>query len=233
MHVACVHARAVVCASAEQSTCLPPRVVLHCARAQVLQGQPPHVSGVYSLLSTGSLSPAHSHHPSQPRWQRSARAQAAADGAAAASSSHSSGGSSATSGSASAFLSTHGLRLASALAVARGGSEPPITNKHKNFAGCLDYIWASEALQVCIPRQSHSRSMHVQLRLNLCHAAMLPVSMPQVLGSLSMPYEPLGQLSTDTPEQLHWRYMPNACWPSDHLAVGTVVRLPPPRGGRG
>ena len=48
-------------------------------------------------------------------------------------------------------FSTHGLSLRSAYLTARG-YEPPLTNKHPSFAGCLDYVWLTQlGLEVSVP----------------------------------------------------------------------------------
>jgi len=91
-------------------------------------------------------------------------------------------------------MSTSGLELQSAYFAARG-NEPPVTNKHPSFTGCLDYLWFTPH--------------HLE-----------------VLGHLAMPYETLGyNRVSGNPDAVAFASIPNAVWPSDHLAVGGVFRL--------
>lgn len=104
-------------------------------------------------------------------------------------------------------LTSHPLRLVSA-AVLAWGREPPVTNRTAAFSGCLDYCWLSRG-----------------------HWAVGEALMP--------PYRfdpaPPGQRSTlvndprDVPEgQLP--PIPDAAFPSDHLALGFRLHLLPPTG---
>lgn len=93
-------------------------------------------------------------------------------------------------------FSTHGLQLHSAYSVARG-YEPPFTNKHPHFAGCLDFVWVS--------KQGF-----------------------EVVGVLRMPYEHDQGLAAhrELPaSSIAFGSIPDRVWPSDHLAVGAVLRL--------
>lgn len=77
------------------------------------------VSGVYELLSTGSLAPWHADHPASRR--RRGEPPCPPDLQAP-------------------LAMPAGLRLASAQMLAHG-REPLLTHKTNRFAGCLDYIW--------------------------------------------------------------------------------------------
>lgn len=75
------------------------------------------------------------------------------------------------------------------------GREPALTNKHTGFAGCLDYIWVT------------------------------PSSL-SVVEALCMPWENTGMAHVpEVPEAVPFPPIPNAVWPSDHLAVGATVQL--------
>jgi mRNA deadenylase 3'-5' endonuclease subunit Ccr4 len=71
-----------------------------------------------------------------------------------------------------------------------------LTNKQPTFAGCLDYIWASKAGL-------------------------------QVAGVLRMPYEQQqGLRLRELPAAaVPFGSIPDAVWPSDHLAVGAVLQF--------
>lgn len=91
-------------------------------------------------------------------------------------------------------FSTHGLQLSSAYWLAQG-REPPLTNKHTGFAGCLDYIWVT-------PQQ-----LQVTATLAMPYECMGLREVPQV------------------PEAVPFPPIPNYAWPSDHLAVGARLHL--------
>jgi hypothetical protein len=74
---------------------------------------------VHQLLSSGALDAAHQHHPTNRRWP-------ALDLPALR----------------ALRFSTAGMQLSSAY-LSGLGREPPLTNKHPAFSGCLDYIWLS------------------------------------------------------------------------------------------
>jgi len=93
-------------------------------------------------------------------------------------------------------FTTHGLQLHSAYAAARG-FEPPLTNKHPSFAGCLDYVWVSRAgfEVVGVLRMPYEQQQ------GLAGMRELPAS-AVAFGSI-----------------------PDGTWASDHLAVGAVLKL--------
>lgn len=82
------------------------------------------VSGVYEILTQGSVPPAHPDHPSQ-------RAKRGADAATLR----------------QVELSTSGLQLQSGN-VASWGAEPSFTNRTPGFSGCLDYVFTSPHFEV-------------------------------------------------------------------------------------
>jgi mRNA deadenylase 3'-5' endonuclease subunit Ccr4 len=154
------------------------------------------VSGVYTLLSTGSLDSRQRHHPAQ--WRRFLSRPSPHNTSSYSESEDdedsSRGNTSEQQQQQHAELSSSGLSLNSAYLAARG-AEPPLTNKHPGFAGCLDYVWCSPATF-------------------------------DVLGTLAMPYETLGYAQVPhSPYAVPFDNIPNGVWPSDHLAVGAVLQF--------
>jgi CCR4-NOT transcription complex subunit 6 len=90
-------------------------------------------------------------------------------------------------------FSTHGLQLKSAYFAARG-AEPPLTNKHKGFAGCLDYIWVSRE------------------NLRVVEVLAMPY---ECMGLRQVPH---------VPEAVPFPPIPNRDWPSDHLALAAKIQ---------
>jgi CCR4-NOT transcription complex subunit 6 len=132
-------------------------------------------------------------------------------------------------------------------------SEPPLTTKTASFAGCLDYVWTTpQHVEVragrgrigcwpalCIafrllrcspgrfsPRRNAAapggRAQRRQRGLSAC-PDRTALSGAQVVDTLAMPYPPGGV----EPQQVQMPPIPNAQWPSDHLAVGCDLRLTP------
>ncbi|KAG2445827.1 hypothetical protein HXX76_000431 [Chlamydomonas incerta] len=77
-------------------------------------------SGVYALLTRGSLPPSHPDHPGSRRRP----------------------GEGTNADFKGQPLTTSGLQLASSYVIAHG-TDPPLTTRTNNFAGCLDYIFIS------------------------------------------------------------------------------------------
>ncbi|KAF8060015.1 ccr4 [Scenedesmus sp. PABB004] len=103
-----------------------------------------------------------------------------------------------------AVLHTSGLCLRSAH-MAACGHEPPLTNKHPGFSGCLDYIWVGSPGSPGAPPSTSA-----------------PLD---VLGVLAVPYETVGRAVPHNPAAVDFPFIPNAAWPSDHLAIGAALRL--------
>ena len=159
----------------------------------LLQNIPPgtwKTSGVYDLMATGYLPINHKDHPAarvpysgwvqeqqQQEQQLTGQKQ---PGAHAQQDGHTP-------------FSTHGLQLVSAYFAARG-AEPPLTNKHKGFAGCLDYIWISRE------------------KLRVVEVLALPY---ECMGLRQVPH---------VPEAVPFPPIPNKDWPSDHLALAAKLQ---------
>lgn len=81
----------------------------------------------------------------------------------------------------------------------------PLSTHADDFAGCIDYIWVSSGEDPPSAEGSEgSRSLRCA-----------PVEVQQVLG---MPYP------ISSPEE--FGKIPDATWPSDHLAIGAQIALP-------
>ncbi|EFJ50976.1 hypothetical protein VOLCADRAFT_88142 [Volvox carteri f. nagariensis] len=87
---------------------------------KIPRGRDGLVSGVYTLLTRGSLSP---HHPDHPASRRRPGETSNPDFRGVE-------------------LTTAGFKLASAYCLANG-RDPPLTTRTATFAGCLDYIFVS------------------------------------------------------------------------------------------
>jgi mRNA deadenylase 3'-5' endonuclease subunit Ccr4 len=77
------------------------------------------------------------------------------------------------------------------------GFEPPLTNKHPSFSGCLDYIWVSK------------QGLEVVGVLLMPYEQQLGLAAQREMPASAVPFGSI----------------PDAVWASDHLAVGAVLRL--------
>jgi CCR4-NOT transcription complex subunit 6 len=93
-------------------------------------------------------------------------------------------------------LSSSGFMLHSAYLAARG-AEPPLTDKHPGFAGCLDYVWCSPAT------------------VEVLGTLAMPYEM---LGYAQVSHNPYA---------VPFDNIPKGVWPSDHLADGAVLQSRP------
>jgi mRNA deadenylase 3'-5' endonuclease subunit Ccr4 len=142
------------------------------AAAAVLPG-----SGVYRLLTTGTLPPSHPDHPffvDAPAARRGRRRPAA--------------------------LSTRGLRLVTAHAAARGGTEPVLTTRTATFSGALDHIFVGP---VAAERDQQQQQQEEGGSSSApCWHVAATLALPDLKGPI-----------------------PDAEWPSDHLPVGADLVL--------
>eukprot|EP00882_Tetradesmus_deserticola_P034952 GHRQ01040310.1.p1 GENE.GHRQ01040310.1~~GHRQ01040310.1.p1 ORF type:complete len:161 (+),score=72.11 GHRQ01040310.1:104-586(+) len=155
------------------------------------------------MLSTGSLDSRQRHHPAQWRrfLSRSGKRYASNKGPGSASDSDEEQDGSRSEDADQqqqqqqhVELNTSGLNLCSAYLAARG-AEPPLTNKHPGFAGCLDYVWYSPDT------------------IDVLGTLALPY---ETLGYAQLPHSPYA---------VPFDNIPNGVWPSDHLAVGAVLLI--------
>ncbi|KAG2492550.1 hypothetical protein HYH03_009213 [Edaphochlamys debaryana] len=168
------------------------------------------VGGVYELLSQGSLPPAHPHHPVA-RLQANARVS----------------------------LDTAGLCLASALFTAQG-REPPLTVCTRTYRDCLDYIWVSRGrwaitavLDMPYTYGSDPR-LDGQAAGEDARAGSDARESEEGLGAEGgrggFRGDAVGARSGARPVR-HVPPIPDASWPSDHLAIGVELRLVGTAGG--
>eukprot|EP00965_Chrysotila_dentata_P028663 952563-Pleurochrysis_carterae.AAC.1 len=102
-----------------------------------------------------------------------------------------------------------GLALRDAYADALSDGPLPATSHSDDFRGCLDYLWVSAGGG----RKAKGRPFPPKQLAMLSRLALRA----EVLQVLEMPY------GTDA----RWLpRIPNAQWPSDHLAIGAVLSLP-------
>ncbi|GLC57141.1 hypothetical protein PLESTB_001191800 [Pleodorina starrii] len=170
-------------------------------------------SGVYTLLTHGSLPPDHPDHPATRVWEGAAPTASTAPRSPAA-------GAAAAAAAAAAErfpavpLTSGGLQLVS-LNVEAFGREPPLTTRTSSWAGCIDFVWIS--------------------RGDFSVASGL--AMPYDDGGLP-PLGPAGGASggggaggggsrdptwRDPLTDIAFTAIPNEFFPSDHLAVGGEV----------
>jgi len=111
-----------------------------------------------------------------------------------------------------------GLPLRDGYAGALCAGPLPLSTHADDFAGCLDYIWVSTA-DGTEPESAESSGMGERdgWRDGQRGLSCSPVD---VLEVLDMPY------SVASPEA--FGKIPNADWPSDHLALGALLALPQP-----
>jgi CCR4-NOT transcription complex subunit 6 len=175
-------------------------------------------SGVYRLLTMGTLPPSHPDHPFF-----AANAAAAAAATASAAAVDDDGAATTTTNRRSqrngggrrrrrpAALSTRGLRLVTAHAAARGGAEPSLTTRTATFSGALDHIFIG-------PRPAEPDQQQQQQQQQPQSSGGDGRSAP---SSASLPWHveaTLGLPALQGP-------IPDAEWPSDHLPVGADLLL--------
>jgi CCR4-NOT transcription complex subunit 6 len=158
-------------------------------------------SGVYRLLTTGTLPPSHPDHPAAAAAAAVA-ASTAADASEGDERQPASGGGRKRRRRRHRALSTRGLKLATVHAAAHGGREPQLTTRTATFSGALDHVFLG-GVGGCGEGGGGGATWRVAATLE----------MPQLEGPI-----------------------PDARWPSDHLAVGADLELllppvPPPPSG--
>ncbi|PNW74930.1 hypothetical protein CHLRE_12g504000v5 [Chlamydomonas reinhardtii] len=152
-------------------------------------------SGVYALLTRGSLPPSHPDHPASRRRPGEA-ANADFKGQP---------------------LTTSGIQLASSYVVAHG-MDPPLTTRTNNFAGCLDYIFVSprhfDVLRTLELPYEHSSGEEAPRGDPGRGGAgggkgEAAGTYPGVRDPMDVPFPPI----------------PNEVFPSDHLSLAVVLGL--------
>ena len=170
-------------------------------------------SATYELLSSGQVPRAHPEHPDT-FGKASAATAGASDAPADAPPQKKAKKSSPGLGP----LRSN-LQLRDGYAGALCDGPLPLSTHANDFAGCLDYIWVSLSSPVSAatePPQTGSDAGATGAAVTSLCAAV------EVHEVLEMPY------ALDSPEQ--FGKIPSAEWPSDHLALGARISLPPAPG---
>ncbi|KAG2451490.1 hypothetical protein HYH02_004088 [Chlamydomonas schloesseri] len=155
------------------------------------------VSGVYALLTRGSLPPSHPDHPASRRRP----------------------GEAANADFRGQPLTTSGFQLASSYVLAHG-TDPPLTTRTNNFAGCLDYIFVSpqhfdvlRTLELPYEPSSDDEGPRGESGGRGAggggKAGGAAGTYPDVKDPMDVPFPPI----------------PNEVFPSDHLSLAVILGL--------